>query len=137
MAGGARRAGRGCGAALFTNRPGEGCDKRSAYVDRTGSGLLRSLEPRPWLDAIYGLQLGAGLTLGAGLRYAYDVRDRGIDAASVARWDVRLGVAIDTGERRRDSTLRLEHVSLLQRSVGVSRHQTDCDGSVIHLLGRL
>jgi hypothetical protein len=136
-AGIALRVGERHGVALFLNRPDEGLDELSAYLDSTGSRLLRSLEPRPWLDAIYGLQLRPGLTLGAGLRYAYDVRDRGIDAASVARWDGRLGVAIGTGDRRLDATLRLEHVSLRDRSVGVSREQSDGDGFGIDLRGRL
>mgnify|MGYP000550648259 CR=1 FL=1 len=82
-AGVALRVGERHGVGLFLNRPDEELDELSAYLAGTGSQLLRSLEPRPWLDAIYGLQLRPGLSLGAGLRYAYDVRDQGIDEGVV------------------------------------------------------
>ena len=136
-AGVALRVGKRHGVGLFLNRPDEELDELSAYLAGTGSQLLRSLEPRPWLDAIYGLQLRPGLSLGAGLRYAYDVRDQGIDEASVARLDGRLSVALGTGDRRLDASLRLQRVALHDRSAGVSREESDGDGFGIDLRGRL
>ena len=133
----ALRVGERHGVGLFLNRPDEELDELSAYLAVTGSQLLRSLEPRPWLDAIYGLQLRPGLSLGAGLRYAYDVRDQGIDEASVARLDGRLSVALGTGDRRLDASLRLQRVALHDRSAGVSREESDGDGFGIDLRGRL
>ena len=136
-AGVALRVGKRHGVGLFLNRPDEELDELSAYLADTGSQLLRSLKPRPWLDAIYGLQLRPGLSLGAGLRYAYDVRDQGIDEASVARRDGRLSVALGTGDRRLDASLRLQRVALHDRSAGVSWEESDGDGFGIDLRGRL
>ncbi|HJP29582.1 MAG: hypothetical protein QF689_14645 [Candidatus Latescibacteria bacterium] len=124
------------GVALFLNRPDDGLDELSTYLTGTGSPLLRSLEPRPWLDAMYALQLRRGLSVGVGLRYAYDVRDLGDDEASVSRWDSRIGIAVGAGHRRLEGTLRLERVALSDRAAGVSLDESDGNGFGIDLRGR-
>ena len=124
------------GAGLWLNRPDESLGALSTYLDSTGSLLLRALNPRPWFDATYGLQLRSGLALGVGLRYDYDVRDRGADEASVARWASSFGIAVGSGHRRLDGTLQLQHVALLDRNAGVSHQASDGNGFGIDLRGR-
>ncbi len=124
------------GMALMLNRPDEVQQEISAYLQSTGSRLLRSLRPTPWLDAIYGLQLRPGLSLGLGLRYDYDVRDRGIDEASVSRWDSRFGIALGSGHRRLDGTLQLGRVTLVDGSAGTPHEESARNGYGFDLRGR-
>ena len=123
------------GVALFLNRPDAGLDELSAYLSDTGSRLFRALEPKPWFDAIYGLQLRQGLSLGIGARYAYDVRDRGLEEASVSRWDSRLGLCLASGHRRLDATLYVENLALHDRELGTNI-EADGKGYGIDLRGR-
>ncbi|MDA0338037.1 MAG: hypothetical protein O2782_22940 [bacterium] len=127
--------GRRHGVALMLNRPDE-VQELSAYLRTTGSRLLRSLNPEPWLDAIYGLQLRPGLSLGLGLRYDYDVRDQGLDEASVSRWDGRFGVALGSGRRRLDGALQLQRVTLGDGSAGIPHGESADNGYGVDLRGR-
>ena len=124
------------GIALFLNRPDDGLDELANYVSTTGSPLLRSLHPRPWLDAIYGIRMNSGLSLAAALRYSYDVRNQGLDEAGVSRWDTKLGLAAGNPFRGLDAALSLERVSLRDNSMGSSRNESDGNGFGIDLRGR-
>lgn len=121
---------------LWLNRPDAGTRQLADYVSGSGSRLLRSLTPRPWLDAIYALRLGDGIALGAALRYDYDLRSRGADEAWASRREARLGAALGSGRHQLDAAVVVDGVGLQDRAAGVTRSQTDGTGIGVDLRGR-
>lgn len=128
--------GRGHAAGLFLNRPDAATRRLSAYVGATGSRLMRSLAPRPWIDALYALRLGPGLALGTALRFDHDLRQRGGDRASASRWEGRLSATVGGGPRQLDATVSLDRVGLVDRSAGARWSQTDGTGLGVDLRAR-
>lgn len=128
--------GRRQAAGLFINRPDRAGGRLAAYLAGTGSRLLRSLEPRPWLDAVYGIGLGRGSSVGAGLRFVYDLRERAGDRASASRWEGKVGLSLGGANRSLDGALALARVALEDRVAKASRKQTDGTGYALDLRGR-
>lgn len=120
---------------LYLDRPERGSDELGGYLATTGSRLLRSLVPRPWLDVGYSLD-GQGWALGAATRYAYDVRERGADRASASHWQWRLGVALGSRQRGLDATLMAARVGLSDRVGGARLEETDGNGYGLDIRGR-
>lgn len=125
------------GVALFLRRPEAGQQRLSTYLQGTGSRLLRSLRPTAPFDGIYAWQARPGLSLGMGLRYDYDVRDRGDDEAAVSRWDGRFGIALGRQHRRLDATVALQRVSLRDRSANTTRTESGGNGFSVDLRARV
>lgn len=123
--------------AVFLGRPDAGTEQLTTYLQDTGSRLMRTLRPSAPFDGIYAWQARTNLTLGVGLRYDYDVRDRGADEAAASRWDGRLGIALGHANRRLDATLSLQRVSLHDRVASTTRSQSDGNGFGIDLRGRI
>jgi hypothetical protein len=127
---------------VFFNRPTEPLDRLSDYLRQTGSAQFRRLEPRPWVDVVYAVDLSPGLTLGVGGRLDYDVADTDSEASSSAatlRFGVSLGEVLGEGDGKGvDATIGLRRERLKDTSAaGATIRETDGNGFDFELRGRV
>jgi hypothetical protein len=123
---------------LFFNRPTPQLERFSAYLTQEGSAALQELEPRPWVDVLYGLRLRPHLHLGLSGLFAYDKRALADRKASASSADLRLGLRLGRpGNGLLDLTLGLLRRRLADTSFGRERRQqTSGQGYLLEVRGR-
>ncbi|MEE2658215.1 MAG: hypothetical protein VX733_06895 [Candidatus Latescibacterota bacterium] len=117
---------------IYLNRSPRPARDLSSYVESTGSRLFRSLQPRQWLDLLYGDRLSSSFAYGIALGLAYDVQERGAIEASAIQNEIKVGVTLGGPARLLDLSLGLQRVGLTDGTL----EQTGGSGLLAEARGR-
>ena len=120
------------------NRPTGHVDRLTSYISRSGSDRFKRLDPRPWVDAVYALRLGDGLSFGVAGRFDYDVIERGGES-SASTSALRLGTRLGTeGGHLLDAAVGIRRLSLEDTTPsGLKVEETDGTGFDVELRARV